>query len=119
MRRLRGEGSLPALRVERRRVLGRRSGEQAKGRKDCVAGVFVVLVRATEGVLGLCPGLATAAARWRPAGGSGRRGEGRGHQRAATGGGEGAARCVGASAKQDVAGLALHYAGDGTAQRRR
>ena len=55
-------------------VLGRGSEEQAKGREEWLSRAFVVLVRATEGVLGLCPGLATAAARWRPAGGSGRRG---------------------------------------------
>ena len=49
---------------------------------------------------------------------SGRRGEGRGHQRAATGGGEGWERRVGASAKQEVAGwpstvpaTALHSCG--------
>jgi len=52
-------------------VLGRGSEEQAKGREEWLSRAFVVLVRATEGVLGLCPGLATVAAGWRPAGGSG------------------------------------------------
>ena len=41
-----------------------------------------MLVRALEGVLGLCGELATAASRWRPRDGSGRRGEGRELQRA-------------------------------------
>ena len=40
-------------------------------------------------------------------------------QREAMGGGGGAARRVGASAMQNVAGQALHCAGDGSAQRRR
>ena len=68
---------------------------------------------------GLCSGLATAAARWRPAGCSGRRGTAGELQREAMGGGGGAARRVGASATQNMAGQALHCAGDGTAQRRR
>ena len=38
--------SSPAFGVERRRVLERRSGEQAKGRTEWGAGVFVVLVHA-------------------------------------------------------------------------
>ena len=56
----------------------------------------MVLVRATEGVLGLCPGLATVAARWQSADGSGlggargtageapARGNGRGRRSSAT-----------------------------------
>ena len=98
-------------------VLGRGSEEQAKGREEWLPRAFVVLMRATEGVLGLCPGLATAVARWRPTGGSGRRGTVGRHQREAMGGGGGAARRVGASATQNMAGQALHCAGDGTAQR--
>ena len=62
-----GLGS-PALRVERRRVLGRRRGEQAKGRTEWGTGVLVVLVRALGEGGGLCIELATAAARWRPRG---------------------------------------------------
>ena len=105
--------SSPAVCGWRRCVLGSGSEEQAKGRKEWVAGVFVVLVRALEGVLGCCSGPSTAAARWRPRGGSGRRGEGKGHQREAKGGGEAPGRRVGASVKQNVGGLALHYAGGG------
>ena len=51
----------PALRVERRRVLGRRSGEQAKGRTEWGAGVFVVLVRALGEGGGLCSKLTLSA----------------------------------------------------------
>ena len=64
-------------------------------------------------------GRATATATWRSCGGSGRRGEGRGHQREAKGGGEAPERCVGASAKQRGlagsprrAGGALHSGGE-------
>src|SRR6185503_11155879 len=64
--------SLPALRVERRRVLWRGSEEQTKERAEWKAGVFVVPVHALGEGGGLCLGRATATARWRPAGCSGR-----------------------------------------------
>ena len=60
--------SSPAFWVERRRVLWRGSKEQAKGRTEWKAGVFVVPVRALREGGGLCSELATAAARWRPRG---------------------------------------------------
>ena len=63
------------------RVLGSGSEERAKERGETVSGVFVVLGRARGEGGGLCSGLATAAARWRPAGCSGRRGKARRHQR--------------------------------------
>ena len=66
--------SSPAFWVERRRVLWRGSKEQAKGRTEWKAGVFVVPVRVLGEGGGLCLGQATATARWRPAGCSGRRG---------------------------------------------
>ena len=92
--------SSPAFKVERRRVLGCGNAEQAKERVEWLAGAFVRLVRALGEGGGLSLGRATATARWRPCGGSGRRGEGRGHQREAKGGGEARERRVGASAKQ-------------------
>jgi len=49
-------------------VLGSGSNEQAKGRAEWDAGVYVVLVRALGEGGGLCSGLATVAARWRPRG---------------------------------------------------
>jgi len=60
------------------RVWGR---ERARGRVDCDAGSPGVLRRAQDGSQGCCSARATAAARWQPRGGSGRRGDGRGHQR--------------------------------------
>ena len=62
-------------------VLGRGIAEQAKERVEKVSGVFVRLVRALGEGGGLSLGRAMATARWRPCGGFGRRGEGRGHQR--------------------------------------
>ena len=62
----------------RRCVLGSGSEEQAKERVEWLAGAFVRLVRALGEGGGLSLGRATATARWRPWGGSGRRGEGRG-----------------------------------------
>ena len=59
-------------------VLGRGIAEQAKERVEKVSGVFVRLVRALGEGGGLSLGRATATARWRPCGGSGRRGEGGG-----------------------------------------
>jgi hypothetical protein len=91
--------SSPAFKVERQRVLGRVNAEQAKERVEWLAGAFVRLMRALGEGGGLILGRATATARWRPCGGSGQRGEGRGHQREAKGGGEAPERCVGASAK--------------------
>jgi len=70
--------SSPAFKVERRRVLGCGNAEQAKERVEWLAGAFVRLVRALGEGGGLSLGRATATARWRPCGGSGRRGEGRG-----------------------------------------
>ena len=60
--------SSPAFWVERRRVLWRGSNEQVKGRAEWDARVYVVLVRVLGEGGGLCSGLATAAARWRPRG---------------------------------------------------
>ena len=62
-------------------VLRRGSEERAKERGESVSGVFVVLGRTRGEGGGLCSGLATATARWRPAGCSGRRGKARRHQR--------------------------------------
>ena len=67
---------------------------------------------------GLCLVRATATARWRPAGGSGRVARQGKLQREAKSGGGGRARCVGRFCKQEVAGLALH-GGVGAAQQRR
>ena len=60
--------SSSAFWVERRRVLWRGSNEQAKGRAEWDAGVYVVLMHALGEGGGLCSGLATATARWRPRG---------------------------------------------------
>jgi hypothetical protein len=49
-------------------VLGRGSEEKAKERTEWGAGVYVVLVHALGEGGGLCSGLATAEARWRPRG---------------------------------------------------
>ena len=67
---------------------------------------------------GLYPVLSTAAARWRPAGESGRVARQGKLQREAKSGGGGRARRVGRFCKQEVAGLALH-GGVGVEQRRR
>ena len=110
--------SSPAFKVERRRVLGRLSGEKLKRRKEWVFGVFVVLVRVIEGGLGLCPGLATAAARWRARGrlwaawrreGAPARVKKRWRRSSAT---------RGCQRESRRGRLALHGAGAGTAQRR-
>ena len=121
MRRCGLDGGLssPAFWVERRRVLWRGSKEQAKGRTEWKAGVFVVPVHVLGEGGGLCLGRATATAWWRPAAALGGVALQERLQREAKGSGGGAARRVGASAKQEGAGLALHCAGDGTAQRRR
>ena len=58
-------------------VLGRGSEENAKEREEWISGVLVRLVRALGVGGGLCLGRATATARWRPRGGSGRRGTAR------------------------------------------
>ena len=70
--------SSPAFKVERRRVLVCGNAEQAKERVEWLAGAFVRLMRALGEGGGLSLGRATATARWRPCGGSGRRGEGGG-----------------------------------------
>ena len=62
-------------------VLRVRGRERARGRVDCDAGSPGVLRRAQDVIQGCCSARATAAARWQPRGGSGRRGDGRGHQR--------------------------------------
>ena len=76
-----------------------------------------MLLRARVGGLGLCSELATAAARWRPAGALLLRGKAGGVQRAEYRAVEAWERRVGASTKQEVAGLALH--GDVCAEQRR
>ena len=114
--------SLLALRVERRR----RSGAWERGMSERARGM---------GFWGSCNARARARRGRRPLqrarhrggevaaaravlGSAGRVARQGRLQREATGGGGGAARRVGASAKQDVAGLALHGAGGSTAQRR-
>ena len=49
-------------------VLGFRGGDLARKREKQNEGVLLVLLRARGGEPGHCPGLATAAARWRPSG---------------------------------------------------
>ena len=49
-------------------VLGFRGGDLARKREKQTEGVLLVLLRARGGEPGHCPGLATAAARWRPSG---------------------------------------------------
>ena len=84
-------------------VLRVRGRERARGRVDCDAGSPGVLRRAQDGSQGCCSARATAAARWQPRGGSGRRGEGRGHQReGVVGPGFNGVTC-GAAAKLDLA----------------
>ena len=58
--------SSPGLRVDGGAGLGSLGRERAIERGECVAELSVVLMRSIDGGLGLCPGLATAAARWRP-----------------------------------------------------
>ena len=60
--------SLPALRVERRRVLWRGSEEKAKEQAKWGAVVFVVPVRVLGEGGGLCSERSTAALRWQPRG---------------------------------------------------
>jgi hypothetical protein len=62
---------LAGVQVDGGGVLGSGDGETAKERGDQLAGVFVVLMRAKDRELRLYLDLATAAARWRPAGRSG------------------------------------------------
>ena len=57
-------------------VLGFWARERARQGGESDAGLLQVLGRARVGVLGLCAALATAAARWRPRGWPGWRGEG-------------------------------------------
>ena len=78
-----------------------------------------MLVRARDEALGCCSGPSTAAARLRPRGGSGRRGEGRGHQREAKGGGEAPERRVGASASKRWLGGGLERRAGGVQRWRR
>ena len=75
-----------------------------------------MLMRARGESGGLYPVLSTAAARWRPAGESGRVARQGRLQREAKSGGGGRARRVGRFCKQEVAGLALHGS-DGAEQR--
>jgi len=111
--------SSPGLRMDGGCVLGSGSGETAKERGERFAGVLVVLVRATGESGRLYPVLSTAAARWRPAGGSGRvarRGEGT--ARGKSGGGSlGATR--GAASRQEVAPWPFHSGGGSAAVCRR
>ena len=94
-------------------VQRRGSEENAKEREEWISGAFCKLVRALGEGGGLCLGQATATARWRPAGCSGRRGMAVEHQRETKGGGEASVRRVEASASRDVAGRALHGVGGG------
>ena len=90
-------------------VLRRGSEENAKEREEWISGAFVVLMRVRGKSGGLCSGLSTAALRWRPHGGSGRRGRAGRLQRKAKEGGEGAARRVEATRQAGGgAGAALH-----------
>jgi hypothetical protein len=75
----------------------------AKERREWLAGVLVVLMRARGESGGLYPVLSTTAARWQPAGESERVArQGRLQREAMSGGGD-RARRVGASTKQEVA----------------
>ena len=58
---------LAGVRVDGGGILGFRGGEPERERVESNVGVFLVLLRARGEELGLCPDLATAAARWRPA----------------------------------------------------
>jgi hypothetical protein len=70
--------SSPGLRMNGGAGLGKLGRERARERGERVVELPGVLMRAIERSGGLCPGRATAAARWQPRGASGRRGEGRG-----------------------------------------
>ena len=80
------------------------SGELAKERGMKLSGVLVLRLRARNRALGVCLGRATATARWRPRGGSGRRGVHAPGQRSSLGGGgKPSWRRVEASAMQEGA----------------
>src|SRR6185312_5989988 len=66
--RLRGGVSSPAFQRGGGGVLRCGSEERAKERVKSTPGVLVGLGRSLEGRGGRCPGLSTAAARWRPSG---------------------------------------------------
>src|SRR6185312_15103632 len=66
--RLRGRVSSPAFQRGGGGVLRCGSEERAKERVKSTPGILVVLGRSLEGRSGRCPGLSTAASRWRPSG---------------------------------------------------
>ena len=104
VRRLRGGVSSPAFKQGGGGVLRCGSEERAKERTKSSPGVCVVLGRSLEEGGELCPGLSTAASRWRPPGRLWkRRGAWHGKKRASArleGGGGGRPRRVGASARR-------------------
>ena len=87
--------SLPGFERSGGGVLERGSEEKVKELSDYLAGVLVVLMRARGESGGLYPVLSTVAARWRPAGESGRVAWQGKLQREAKSGGGGRARRVG------------------------
>ena len=107
-----GDGGveLVGVRAGRRRCSGLPERREAKQVGEKKAAVLWVLKRARISGLSCCSGLATAASRWRPRDGPGRRGEGRELQREEGGrwGGSGATRgCQReAKAKLELAGEA-------------
>ena len=70
--------SSPGLRMNGGAGLGKLGRERARERGEHVVELPRMLMRAIDGGPGCCAARATAAARWQPRGGSGRRGEGRG-----------------------------------------
>jgi len=86
-RRFDGEGELVGVDMGGSSVPSSGSGELAKERGMKLSGVLVLRLRARNRALGVCLGRATATARWRPRGGSGRRGVHAPGQRSSLGGG--------------------------------
>ena len=86
-RRFDGEGELVGVDMGGSSVPSSGSGELAKERGMKLSGVLVVRLRARNRALGVCLVRATATARWRPRGGSGRRGVHAPGQRSSLGGG--------------------------------